>query len=87
MYKLQLTPNDQSGDIHSRVFRKHTIIRDPKTSENIAYGSVNLTSINGSMCNEEHQTLVVAGEDDGDDVGEDQPHPQYEAIHYNQLVD
>ena len=79
MHKLQLTL--ESCD----TFRKHTIIRDPKTSENIAYSSVNMTSLNGTE--EEYQTLVVAREEDDNDVGEDRPHPAYEAIHYNELVD
>ena len=70
------------------AFKTHTIIRDPKTSENIAYASVSLTS---STC-EEVQTLVNNRSQEAectcvDDHESQLTHPAYETVYYNQLVD
>lgn len=67
--------------------RKHFIFKDPNTSENVAYGSVNITPPESTTSTEDYfETLVIAGTEDGS--GQDtQPHPTYENVNYSEMVD
>lgn len=64
------------------TLKRHIVIRDPKTSENLAYGCVNFEA---STSGEDIETLIIETQEGS--VGEDLPHPAYEAVNYNQLVD
>ena len=63
--------------------RKHFVIRDPNTSENVAYSSVNIKPSESTI--EDFETLVIGTENgSGQDT---RPHPTYENVNYNELVD
>ena len=61
--------------------RKHFVFRDPNTSDNVAYGSVNIKPSESTS-----ELVIEAGTEDGS--GQDtQPHPTYENVNYSELVD
>lgn len=61
--------------------RKHFVFKDPNTSDNVAYGSVNITPSESTS-----ELVIESGTEDGS--GQDtQPHPTYENVNYSELVD
>lgn len=69
-----------------KALKKHTLIRDPATSANVAYGQVTSSTSYTEDINTIADSSCSGGGVDGS-VGEDQPHPMYEDINYNALVD
>ena len=84
--RLNCKVRSTATSLRSSYYRlkKHFIIKDPSTAENVAYDSVSKNPSKSTT--EDFETLIIGTEGDGS--GQDtQPHPTYENVNYSELVD